>query len=203
MSVREEILGRLRRAGFAAVFPPAPTDEGGAVGAAVPSPVERFIERAQAVGVEITRVPEPAALAERVLAAVTAAGVRTAAIWADQLLRPVADALRRGGVEITDDLSRAEVGITTADFAVAETGTLVLGVGPGRARGVSLLPPLHVAVLPEDRIACTLFDLLPRLEGLPSALSFITGPSRTADIEHTPVRGAHGPVAVSVFLIRR
>jgi len=202
MSARDDILGRLRRAGFTAGVPQVPAGEAGAVGGTVPAPVDRFIERARAAGVEVTRVAEFATLAEQVRETLAAAGARTAVIWESELLRPVEDALRRSDVRITDDPSQADAGITMAEAAVAETGTLVLGAGPGRARGVSLIPPLHIAVLPEDLIVSTLFDLFPRLEGLPSALSFITGPSRTADIEHTPVRGAHGPIAVSVFLVR-
>lgn len=163
--------------------------------------VNRFIERALAAGVEVVHVSASASLAMHVLERINSAGIHVVTLWDDPLLQPVTDVLRAGGLTITDDAAAAEAGITTADFALAETGTLVLGAGPGRPRATSLLPPLHIAVLPEDRIVGTLFDLLPRLEALPSALAFVTGPSRTADIELTPVRGAHGPVGVSVYLL--
>ena len=163
--------------------------------------VDRFIERATAAGVEVVRVSTDASLAAQVLARVIATGIRSVIMWDDDLLRPIVDALRSAGVAITDDPASAGAGITTADFAISETGTLVLSAGPGRPRATSLLPPLHVAVLPEDRIVGTLSDLMPHLEALPSALAFVTGPSRTADIELTPVRGAHGPVNVAVYLL--
>jgi len=204
VSAREEILARLRRAGSGVPLPPGlPGAVGPGVFAEVPPEVaDRFVERGRDADVEIVRVPDLRTLPERVRETLATAGARTVTMWDDALLRPVADALRRGGLEITDDPAQADAGITTVDVAVAETATLVLGAGPGRARGVSLLPPRHLAVLPEDRIVATVLELWPRLSRLPSAVAFITGPSRSADIEHTPVRGAHGPVAVTVFLVR-
>lgn len=162
---------------------------------------DRFAERAAAAGVEVVRA-EAASLAAAVLERLRAGGLTWVAMWDDPLLRPLAGMLRAAGVAVTEEAAAAEAGITTADFAIAETGTLVLAAGPGRRRATSLLPPLHIAVLPEDRIVPTLFELLPALEALPSALAFITGPSRTSDIEMTPVRGVHGPVAVCVVLLR-
>lgn len=163
--------------------------------------VDRFIERATAAGVEVVRVSTDASLALQVLERISSAGIRAVTVWDDPLLQPIVDAVRGAGLTITHDPAAAAVGITAAEHAIAETGTLVLSAGPGRPRATSLLPPLHVAVLPEDRIVGTLFDLMPRLEALPSALAFVTGPSRTADIELTPVRGAHGPVSVAVYLL--
>jgi len=163
--------------------------------------VDRFIERATAAGVEVVPLSTRASLAPQVLDRINSAGIHAVTSWDDPLLQPIVDALRGAGVVITDDPASAGAGITTADFAISETGTLVLSAGPRWPRATSLLPPLHIAVLPEDRIVGTLFDLMPRLEALPSALAFVTGPSRTADIELIPVRGAHGPVAVAVYLL--
>lgn len=164
--------------------------------------IDRFIERAQAAGVDVVRVDAMDRLPEQVASRLRDASPGAVTAWEVPELRPVVEALRSAGLEITADAAAAGCGITAADHAIAESGTLVLASGPGRPRAASLLPPHHVAVLAEDRIVPTLFELMPRLVAPPSALAFITGPSRTADIELTPVRGAHGPVAVTVFLVR-
>jgi L-lactate dehydrogenase complex protein LldG len=100
----------------------------------------------------------------------------------------------------------AGIGITAVDYALADTGTLVLITGAGRARSVSLLPPVHVAILKPEQIIAGLDELIPRLNtsagrDLASAVTFITGPSRTADIELTLVVGVHGPQELHVVLL--
>ena len=133
-----------------------------------------------------------------------------ATLWDDPLLSPLAAALESSGIEVIsparhsfDRLAEVAAGITTADAAIALTGTLLLPCDARRPRSTSLLPPLHMAVLPANRIVPTLGHLFQELSRpLPSALTFITGPSRTADIELTPVMGAHGPTEVIVYLVR-
>jgi L-lactate utilization protein LutC len=88
----------------------------------------------------------------------------------------------------------ADIGITSADFAVAETGTLALFSKPGQERLASLAPPVHVAIIERAQILPDLFDLFERLGGeLPSNLVLITGPSKTGDIELELTTGVHGP----------
>jgi len=100
-----------------------------------------------------------------------------------------------------DDL----VGITGAFCAIAETGTLMLLSGADTPSTVSLLPETHVALLPVSRIVPRMEDawsLLRREHGsLPRAVNFVSGPSRTADIEQTITLGAHGPYRVLIVLI--
>ncbi len=87
----------------------------------------------------------------------------------------------------------APVGITSCDYALADTGTLVM---LSEARLVSLLPPMHIAVVPANRILTGLDELLsilPNPAAATSSMVLITGPSRTADIEQILVRGVHGP----------
>lgn len=163
--------------------------------------IDRFVERAAAVGVDVRRLDGVERLGPEISARLRASGAEAVTAWDVPMLRPVLEAIRAAGMTVTSDPAAADAGITSADHAIAETGTLVLASGPGRPRATSLLPPHHIAILPEGRIVATLFELMPRLGVLPSALAFITGPSRTADIELTPVRGAHGPVAVTVFLV--
>jgi L-lactate dehydrogenase complex protein LldG len=101
------------------------------------------------------------------------------------------------------------VGITAADFCVADTATLVLRTHPGRPRSVSLVPSIHIAVITADRILLDFKELYAALRwgsasspaDLTTCMTFISGPSKTADIEATLVHGAHGPKRVCLFVI--
>ena len=98
----------------------------------------------------------------------------------------------------------AGAGITSADYALGDTGSLVMLSSPREARLVSLLPPAHIAVLPRERILTgldELFTILPRPADETSSLVLITGPSRTADIEQILVRGVHGPGEFHVVVV--
>jgi len=116
------------------------------------------------------------------------------------------------------------MGVTTADFAIADTGTLVLvsernpqpssdastrtaAPGGDQHRLISLVPPIHVCLLDTNHIFLTLAELITHVNGkyyrgddLPLAMTFITGPSRTADIELTLTMGVHGPRELYVLL---
>ncbi len=101
-------------------------------------------------------------------------------------------------------LSDVKVGVTQADYALADTGTLVVFSEAGEGRTLSLLPPVHVAVLEESRILASLDELMerePRFPERSSAMIFITGPSRTADIERTLTVGVHGPGELHVVVL--
>jgi L-lactate dehydrogenase complex protein LldF len=89
----------------------------------------------------------------------------------------------------TDDVWQADIGITLADFAIAETGSVVLSAGQGRARLASLTPPTHVVLVKE--IVPTLADAIQQIGARTTVI--VTGTSRTADIEGVLVRGVHGP----------
>lgn len=100
--------------------------------------------------------------------------------------------------------AEAEFGITSADYALADTGTLVLFSSPEEARMVSLLPPVHLAVVRREKILTGLDELLseaPLPAERSSSMLLITGPSRTADIEQILVRGVHGPGEIHVILV--
>jgi L-lactate dehydrogenase complex protein LldG len=108
-------------------------------------------------------------------------------------------------VEARIACAQDSVGITGAYCAIAETGTLVALSGSGTPGSVSLLPETHIAVLPTARIVAAMEDVwsLLRTEhgALPRAVNFISGPSRTADIEQTVTLGAHGPSRVHIVLV--
>ena len=105
--------------------------------------------------------------------------------------------------ELRSLCATADIGITSADYALADTGTLVMLASPQEARLVSLLPPAHIAVVPRDRILTgldELFTLVPLPASATSSMVLITGPSRTADIEQILVRGVHGPGLITVII---
>lgn len=106
--------------------------------------------------------------------------------------------------ELRAACASAGFGITSADYALADTGTLVMIASPEEARLVSLLPPVHIAVVPRGRVLTgldELFTLVPRPADITSSMVLITGPSRTADIEQILVRGVHGPGEIHVILV--
>jgi len=96
------------------------------------------------------------------------------------------------------------IGITGAFCAIAETGTLMMCSGRDTPATASLLPETHIAVVSCSRILAGMedaWDLLRReIGGMPRAVNFVSGPSRTADIEQTVTLGAHGPYRVHVLL---
>ncbi len=96
------------------------------------------------------------------------------------------------------------VGVTGAFCAIAETGTLMMLSGAATPATTSLLPETHVAVLDPARIVATMEDawdlLRNEYQQPPRAVNFISGPSRTADIEQTVTLGAHGPYRVLLIL---
>jgi L-lactate dehydrogenase complex protein LldG len=106
--------------------------------------------------------------------------------------------------KLREACATADFGITSADYALADTGTLVMLSSPAEARLISLLPPAHIAVVPRDRILSgldELFSLLPDPGAVSSSMVLITGPSRTADIEQILVRGVHGPGQITVLIV--
>lgn len=115
------------------------------------------------------------------------------------------------GVELLEFASQSalfgcDAGITSAQWAIAETGTLVLESESERHRLASLVPPVHIALIQAGAIRDTMADVLHSLNqhgqnGLSPAVTFITGPSRTSDIELTLAIGVHGPGELYVIVI--
>jgi L-lactate dehydrogenase complex protein LldG len=107
----------------------------------------------------------------------------------------------REGAAVDADL----VGISSCFCAIAETGTLMLLSSSSTPATVSLLPETHIALVDEARIVATMEDAFALLhaehDGMPRAINFISGPSRTGDIEQTIVLGAHGPCRVHLVLM--
>ncbi len=101
----------------------------------------------------------------------------------------------------TQDYSSAAIAIEEVSAAIADSGTIVCSASGGRTLQASMLPEHHVALVPKEKIFDSMESFLSVTETLPSILTFITGPSRTADIEKKLVIGVHGPerLTVAVF----
>jgi L-lactate dehydrogenase complex protein LldG len=127
--------------------------------------------------------------------------VKSLAIWRTDLLTSLREFLLDRGLRFASpgnksDMAEVNIGITEANFAIAETGTIVLISNENRPRSVSLIPPIHIAVMRSDIIVENLdqlFFLVQNSSEPTSCMTFITGPSRTADIELNLTLGVHGP----------
>ena len=175
--------------------------------------VTRFADRAAKVGMCVHRTQEGLAV-EQTLALLATLAAKRVAVAASPRLAGVASAVQIAGIDLSpwqdagslEPLYPLDAGVTDVQAAIAETGTLVCWSGPGRGRGLSLVPPLHIAIVRASDIVPDLIDYLTRHaahgpQDLPSSIVFITGPSKTADIEGVLITGVHGPREVHIILI--
>jgi L-lactate dehydrogenase complex protein LldG len=97
----------------------------------------------------------------------------------------------------------ADAGVSGVSAALVETGSLVVESGPGKSRLSTLLPPVHVALVPESKLTTDLHTWTAARSGdIATNVTVISGPSKTADIEFTLTLGAHGPKRLVVILYR-
>jgi len=167
-------------------------------------PVARFRSEALKLASSVDEVESMASVPARIAAYLDAQQLpREAVCW---------DALclldwRTAGIGIARRPARASdlIGITGSFCAIAETGTLMMLSGPQTPSAASLLPETHVAIVEKNRIVPGMEEAwqLMRIElgQAPRAVNFISGPSRTADIEQTVTLGAHGPYRVHIVLV--
>lgn len=209
-TAREAILAALRAGLANAPLTPEPAPALPAVELLGPDAWARLAAHYEPLGVRLrlAATPEEAA---RVVADIARERLAASYVrWDDMGLPPgLAEAcdaalagLERLAPDSRADLARADLGLTGAQAALLDSGSLALVAGPGRQRAVSLLPPLHVCLVPRSALTpdiAALPGLLVRDgAGLPSCLNLVTGPSSTADIELVLVRGVHGPGALEV-----
>lgn len=179
--------------------------------------IETFTTSATAAGM-IVHSTVAAASDGSVLRLLADLGARHVAVADAKLLAGIAGALAAGREPVPDmkliawqdgpgvePLYSCDAGVTDVQAAIAETGSLVCWSGQGRGRGLSLVPPVHVALVRRSEVIADLVDYWPgpaaSAQPLPSSLVLITGPSKTADIEGILITGVHGPREVHIVLI--
>jgi L-lactate dehydrogenase complex protein LldG len=179
----------------------------------VVSLVERFAEALAANGGSV-HGPFPVEVAvERAvaLALERAEGMPVAVASGDELVRRLglparleaagATVLLPGDPEWRERIGGAGAGVTGATCGLAATGTVAVTCGPDSPRATSLVPPSHVCLVRASDVVEDLAEALLRLTSLPSALAWISGPSRSADLEMTLTVGVHGPASVEVIVV--
>jgi L-lactate dehydrogenase complex protein LldG len=196
--------------------------------------VERFAAEVDAVGGQSYVVPDFAAARVALHRSLEEAGATSGLAWEHELLDRLglAELLAAPGVKLhthrtlaslpPDEQRRlmlaCDIGITSCDCAIAETGTLMVCSQPGQERVASLLPPFYVSIVERSQIVPDLIDAFAMLQGsglgvqgsarnvdgrleMPSNVTFITGPSKTGDIELQLTTGVHGPGKWRVIVI--
>jgi L-lactate utilization protein LutC len=135
--------------------------------------------------------------------------VRRAVTSAEPDAVAVGERLATRGVDVAplsiDAAANADLGVTSCIAAIATTGTVVVSSNAAGGRGASLLPPVHLCLVPASRVVPTSAEVLRPLgagAALPANLVLITGPSRSGDIEQIIALGVHGPLAVDLVLLR-
>lgn len=221
MSSREKILAALRgnKQPFGSVpSRPATYLPVTQISGSVDDLVARFTAELERLTGKVYRAPDPAAAIQQVLALF--GDDKSVLTWPDLPLPNLAEALDEhqikrvvpqlqpndsdGRFATLQNLEPIRVGITSADAGLATTGTLVLAANAMQTRLVSLLPVIHIALLPLDRLYANMEAWLAAhgKEAITQSNSviFITGPSRTSDIEMQTILGVHGPREVHVII---
>lgn len=173
--------------------------------------IDRFIEEVSRVSGKARVITGEDGIRDAVIGLVDERGFHSFSMWESGLLsrlnlRRVLESrrLRPVSPDKKEEMAGADIGITEADFAIADTGTLVLIAKERQPRSVSLIPPIHIVVLDSRRIVRSIHDLFAVIEPInkdsTSCMTFITGPSRTADIELNLTLGVHGPRELFVLI---
>lgn len=180
----------------------------------IEDPPSRFLQELDAVGGHGKRVNSMDEAREYIIALAKEREAKLLVRWDVQELEMlgVDEPLKEAGVKVVpwrelenfrEISGEADIGLSTAEWAIAETGSLVLESGPGKGRTVTLLPPTYVAILPVERVLRTLSETIGKYAdgNLPANLCFHTGPSRSGDIEMSLAVGVHGPGDVHVLVV--
>lgn len=215
MGSREEILAEIRkRQARGGAAPPAAEREQletylrarprGPLPQVADDLATRFLARAEASASTCDRVAAPADAPAAVARYLDAHRLpKSGCVWP----RLAGLGWKAAGLELEPRAAKGEdmLGVTGVFCALAETGTLALVSGPDTPASASLLPETHVALVPLARLVPHMEDawdlMRAELGRLPRAVNYISGPSRTADIEQTLVLGAHGPYRVHIVLV--
>jgi L-lactate dehydrogenase complex protein LldG len=173
--------------------------------------VALFAERSESLKTEFLPCADEAAASAQLNLLADREGWESIALPADSELRTLLTNLSIPKLEVSrstakTDLEKVSAGITGCDALIAQTGSVLLTAKSGGGRALSVLPVHHVVIATSSQMLPDLpaaFELLGRkyAPNFPSFMTFITGPSRTGDIERVLVLGAHGPRKLTVILV--
>lgn len=172
--------------------------------------VHQFVQNLQSLDTPVWRVRRDQ-LARLLGEVVEKHGIRSYVCWDDERLHDLGIPGILTALSLEDqekEPEKADVGITMADLGIAETGSLVLFNGGKKRRTTSLLPPIYISFLHAANIVPRITQALAKVReiyrssgDLPACINWITGPSRSGDIEMNLSLGVHGPGRVYVFLL--
>jgi L-lactate dehydrogenase complex protein LldG len=210
---REEILGKVRMALLRRIDAPAPPIPPSARVAPrapgdVNAEIEMLLEEIGKLGGTTRRIARRNEVKGALAELVRAEEINKATLWetAELAESGVAEMLRGLGVEIVSPhadkgtLAGCDLGVTSVDAALPETGTLLLRSSPERPRMVSLLPRVHLAIVRPSALRADLSQAFAEVKN-DGYFVLVTGPSRTADIELTVTIGVHGPKSLHVWTV--
>ena len=173
--------------------------------------VDLFAERSESLRTEFLSCADEAAASAQLKLLSDREGWESIAFPADSGIRALLADVSIGKLEVSrstskTDLEKVSAGITGCDALIAQTGSVLLTARSGGGRALSVLPGHHVVIAAASQLVPDLpaaFELLERkyAPNFPSFMTFITGPSRTGDIERVLVLGAHGPRKLTVIMV--
>ncbi len=168
---------------------------------------EHFLDEVRKLS-GVAQILSPESVSEALKTLVAENGIRKATLWHSPLFEQLGleQTLRSLGVDLVSptadkhEMALCDLGITEADYLLPETGTLVLTSSAEKPRAVSLLPRIHLAIVQPEMLRPDLHQVFAAAKDS-NYLVFITGPSRTADIELTVTLGVHGPKSLHVWML--
>ena len=204
--VVENVRRSLGRTGQA-LLPPRPVIYPSRIAESADCEIERFLNEIKLLSGSGQSVA-PTDIKNALTSLVSECNIHRATFWHTPLFQKlgIQSTLLDLGVDLVSpaankhEMALCDLGITEADYLLPETGTLVLRSSAERPRGVSLLPRIHLAIVRRDMLRADMQEVFAEARDS-HYLVFITGPSRTADIELTVTLGVHGPKALHVWAL--
>ncbi len=172
---------------------------------------QKFQQGLELIGGKYVSVANPREAAAAVQQIITTSKAKKVALSDSPLAQQVSQQVDADVIWLdnasAEEMFDCEIGLSGAQYACAETSTLVLETDTERNRLCSLVPPIHIAIVEAKKILPTLGDALQATgakspDQISRAITFITGPSRTSDIELTLAIGVHGPQALHVIMVQ-
>lgn len=175
----------------------------------------QFVEELGKVNTNVLEAKDENEIKDKLRKIINLKKLKSFSIWESENLKKmkIKEDLKEAGLKVItaknkNRIANSDIGITEVDYAIADTGTLVLLTGKNQPRSVSLLPPIHLAIVRQENMVRNIEDLFiilkskhQEFEDLTSCMTFITGPSRTADIELNLTLGVHGPKELYVLIL--